>query len=751
MRVLKPQHALIQTAPTQFGTEAVLGISVGCGFRLSDPFVLAHEASVWHAFTAAPLTTPIMEIALPKQHAEWLLGGHAVAMVDERQIGMPTDWVADVSLAGVRKAVSCAALAERWQDAAGAATQGRACLAIDYPHAMKDLRGKRNPVGMAAPAALQLAARLGPVGEPLAAMGPIEARWESRAELAPSRPSTLDQFGRDGTHMGWPLPMDLRYFQIAPPDQRQKAEEWPLGAAFELRGVGPRGEGYQGKLPRLQAQVLVRKRGAEAMEAVRLMQQTVWFLPDQDTGVIWWHGAVAIDSVLSNEVELAVVALREAGHLLPAGHLAALIAARPSREQMDVPPLKDSDLLPERARGWAWELILNAEDHPSLKREPLSHGALQTRIDEFEASLAQVQRDRQKVRALEEDAIKAPWKGGEATAQPLPSASRNWRAAFAGAPGAVLSDMRLDGANLARTQVRALRLERVRFQDADLSESSWSQCHFEDVAFTASDLSCSRWQDCTFVRCRFLEVDLNASRLSHCRLQCSNFDDCIVAHAHFAGGEWTQASLQRLRGEHLVLRNAQWENVSWLDCELPRAQWLDIDAHDLSIVRCKVLQARIDHCKLKGLSAVDTDLRGSDWRGCAGASVNFVEGSNLEAASMLDCWLEKSSWLSVKADGIQVECTTLRPWIAQGLHAPGSRWERCVLSEANLMHADLSAATIHATSLKDANLYGANLMASKITHSNLIRLQFGMAHGAEAVMGKGNLRAGSQAIPRRSS
>jgi hypothetical protein len=287
MRAIKPQQALIQTAPTQFGKTPVLGVSVGCGFRLSDPRVLLHEAGVWQAFMAAPMSTPIMEACLPKQQAEWLLAGHARCMVEERNAAARVDWEARVKLQGVTKAVSCCAKAQPWQAHDESLTQYRASLAMDYCHAMQDFRGKRNPVGMKAPGDLQLVGQFGPVADPLAAMGPMEAQWAARAELAPRRIAMLDPLGHDGSHMGWPMPMDLRYFQLAPADQRLHGGQWSLGAEFELLGFGPQAAGYTGRLPSVVPQLLLRRRHQTTYEDLALQQQTVWFLPDHDSLQPW--------------------------------------------------------------------------------------------------------------------------------------------------------------------------------------------------------------------------------------------------------------------------------------------------------------------------------------------------------------------------------------------------------------------------------------------------------------------------------
>jgi uncharacterized protein YjbI with pentapeptide repeats len=752
MKVMKPQHAMIQTAPTQFGAAAWLGISVGYGFRLSDPRVLLHEAGVWQAFMSIPLSTRIMEAALPKQNAEWLLGGHASCVVGLQEIGKQTNWESAVSLDGVRKAVNCSAQVRGWSDPESHETRGLAVLAIDYPNAARDIQGRRNPVGTDGVAPLQLMGRVGPIGAPLAAMGPVDAQWQSRAELAPVRPAVMDPLGKDGTHMGWPDPMNLRYFQLAPEDQRSHAHEWAIGGAFELLNMGREGRNYRGTLPHLQVQLMVRRRAQQALEPVPLHQQTVWFLPDDDAAVVWWNGMAEIECVLSDEIDLVIVALRESEHLLSAERLSHLVSVRSSKELDNVSALRDSDLLPERSRGWTWDVILSEEDHPSIKKQPYNYRTLQARVDAFEASLAEMQRNGEKVRMLKSQAdeeMPSKVKGAESLQASFAPTAADWRGKFTDAGGSALSDLLIDSADLSSLCMDEMRFERVRFQQVNLRQTIWRHCHFEDVQFCESDLHQARWENCSFVRCRFVHDELVDTKFSACELRYGNFDSCAVTGARFTDGQWEQMSLQSLEGSRLSIQRLSWDGASWMNCRLKDAHWSHVAAANSSVVECSMLALKLEHCTLEKFSVVKTDLGGSQWLECSGASVNFVDATKLDAAVMSDCRFEKTSWLDVSATRIKVQNCALVPLIAQGLAAAHSQWSHCVLSEADMMHADLSRSAIEATSLKDANLYGADLRMSKVTHSNLIRLQAGWVDDPGAFAGRGNLTARIQFIPRR--
>ena len=77
MKFSKPQQLLVLTAPVKFGRSSHLGVTVGFGFRLSDPRILAHETEIWAAMESAPMSFKALDEGMPKPFAEWLMAGHA--------------------------------------------------------------------------------------------------------------------------------------------------------------------------------------------------------------------------------------------------------------------------------------------------------------------------------------------------------------------------------------------------------------------------------------------------------------------------------------------------------------------------------------------------------------------------------------------------------------------------------------------------------------------------------------------------
>jgi len=723
-----------------------MGLSVGCGFRLSDPRILAHESQVWSAFAAAPLTVPLMEASMPKMHAEWLLGGHGACVAEAIEIGRKIDWEVHVILQGVRKAVVCSAEARSWPDGA-ATTLVRARLPLDHAYAMRDLTAEHNPSGIRADAALRMLRPLGAVAHPLAGMGPMDPRWASRSRWLPMRSGTLDPFGRDGTHMGWPADMDLRYFQLAPEDQRLPVDHWTGGAEFALTGVGRDGRGFQGRLPDLAAQLMVRRGRNSPMESVSLKLQTVWFLPDADMGVMWWSGTTPIDCLLSEEIDMAVAAVRDTSAQMSVEQLEMVLNRRTSGRTSSAYAMRDSDLLPDRAHGWAWELILSPRDHPDAMPAAYSHQSCLDRMDDFESQIDDMLNASKTLAALRKQAKDEPWKEGEAllTAQQPPA--RSWREQLGDKEPLTNAD--IIRAELRGVQVADKRLDSVRLTEADLNHSQWSGCEFHAVDFTRCRMDNATFARCRFVRCRFAECSLSFVSIDGCELDSCSLGECNVDHARFADNTCVQLTHQALRGAGFAISNSRWDGVTWQDCNVRQARWSDIRATSCSMSQCRFDDLAVTACHLERLSIVDCKLAKSTWLRCSGSSMNCAGGTSLSNAKLEDCTFGTSSWVEVDAAHIQVRRCVFKPLYAKGLQAPESRWEHSDLSGANLMHAYLLDMRLEATSLKDANMYGADLRGARIKDSNLIRLQAGWVREPEALTRRGNLSARAQLVPRR--
>ncbi|WP_323123573.1 DUF2169 family type VI secretion system accessory protein [Burkholderia alba] len=737
MRHIKPQAALVATTRTQIGPTPMLAISIGMGFRLSDPTVIVHEAAVWEALKAAAPSVPLAEAAMPKRCAEWLLAGHSVQRVPAGARTRAVDWAAWVELDGVRKTVSCRAQAD-----GPAQPDAFVRLAIDPAQAVAG-GARENPFGIASGAApLQRVGALGVGPAPLAAMGPLGSDWPERTQWMPSRPGSPEAMARDGTHMGWPADVDLRFFQQAAPDQWSRRDSWAPGARFELGGFGARGDGYAGALPRLAAAALVTRDGRPGVEQVALRQQTLWFLPDRDIGVLWWNGAIAIDYVLDDSPAQLVAAFKDADEPLDTGALMAFAAQRADLARTDPTEQADLALMPSVERGWSWELILDADDHPRFTPAPRSRPEIRARLDRHHRDLEDARDGQERMRVLQARASRDPLPA-------IPPDGRDWRRYFSETGAGELARVTVRDADLSALRLTGWRLDEVRFERCRFDCGTWLNCrldhvHLVDCTFADATLDDVTWSSGALVRCELARSVWHNVALERVNLEQCGLDDFAVS-----GGAWSKVAVLGRGGARGSVEDAAWDCVSWHDVDARHWGWTRLRADDLSLAECRMTDLRLSQCVMVKPSVLLSDLSASVWRQNTLSFAVLSHGTSLDRAQLSDCVFRSSSFQNLRANAARVDHCSFMQLNAQHLKAERSSWTATLLDGANVTHACLVGASFDGCSLKEAMLYGADMRETRMRDCNLIRARTSWAHVPESGAWRGNLNAGRLDAPRR--
>ncbi len=737
IRHVKPQSVLVATTRTQIGSQPMMALSLGVGFRLSDPAILVHEAAVWEALKAAAPSVPLAEAAMPKQCAEWLLVGHSVHRVPPGALGHAVDWAAWVELDGVRKTVSCRAPVDR-----RAGSEPLVRLAIDPTQAVAG-SANENPLGIASGTAPLL--RVGSLGvgpEPLAAMGALASDWPERRQWMPNRPSSLDAMANDGTHLGWPESVDRRYFQQAAPDQWSRREDWPCGARFELSRFGAQGDGYAGELPRLTAVALVTRTEQPHAERVVLRQQTVWFLPDHDIGVLWWNGSVGIDYLLDDSLEMLVAALKDADERVDADALMRFAALRSDLTSTD--PMQEADhaLMPAVDKGWVWEMILDADDHPRFSPPPRSRDEIAERLEHHRLGLLEAREGRARMDAFDERMQRE-------TLPTAPPDGDDWRQRFAEPASRELARVTVRDADLTELCFEGWRLDEVRFERCRLDRTEWRRCelsnvHVVDCSFTNATLDATVWRDGAIVR-----GQLHRSAWSNVVLERVNIEDCYFDELTVEGGSWSLVSMQGCGGARGSVRDMVWSGVSWNGADVRYWNWSRVRADDLGVVECKMTGLSLSQCTMVKPSILLSDLSSSAWQRSTLSFAVLSHGTSIDHAQLCDCVFTSSSFQDLRADAVQVDHCSFMQLNAQHLQAERSNWTCTLLDGANVTHSWLVGASFDRCSLKEAMLYGADMRETRMFDCNLIRARTSWAHLPGARAWQGNLNVGRLDVPGR--
>ncbi len=174
-------------------------------------------------------------------------------------------------------------------------------MPIDWQHALGGKDDPRNPLGkgLAADAETgvqeapnvvdlqRLPAKSDPAAMPPVSFLPLGAGWPARSQAKVS----ADPDWLAGKTPGLPGDFDYSWFQTSPPEQRGTGKFRP-GDSFSVKGMHPEKEIVTGKLPLQQPWARVERLTAEGIKAepALLELDTVWLFPDQEKGVLVWHG-----------------------------------------------------------------------------------------------------------------------------------------------------------------------------------------------------------------------------------------------------------------------------------------------------------------------------------------------------------------------------------------------------------------------------------------------------------------------------
>ncbi|SMG61139.1 DUF2169 family type VI secretion system accessory protein [Paraburkholderia susongensis] len=738
MKTVMPQQGFHRVAYTQFGTQAWLGLSLGLGFRLSDPQVLMHSLTCGDAIARAPTSVMLAETGYPKEFAEWLVAGHSRTTACGNIVGATVDWTAQVQLGKTLKTVSCSAKTIR------EGSRLVAQLPVDHSCALKN---EHNLIGQAVPPLRKLTA-VGPVTSSRAGMGPIEMNWQDRRQWIPLRRAQLDPFGADGTHMGWPDHTNLKLFQTAWSDQWSNSNQWPAGTRYELAGFGPEGIGYVGHTPNLVAQVAIRRGKQAPFEWLPVSLQTVWLLPDVDIGVLWWHGMASINGIFSEEIETIFVAFKEPDDVLDTSTLETL-AARSCVPEQDTSGLRrDSDLLPDAARGWVWELILDHAHLPRNGAEKPSRKELAERMREFEQSLDEMESDLEEMRNLQQAVSSEDWQ--QLGLKPVAQVSGNWQQRLRDAcKSGGLADCNIEDMDFSSLSLTGLNLKAVRFKRCSFQATLFDTAMFDDVVFIDCDMSNSAFRNTKLVKSSLERCCLDQFAISQSEIVQTQFTECRGERIDIRESDLANITLDQIEFGQPVLRQSKLVHSQFLKSKLRKINIEDCVLEGIATVDSDLSQAEITNSQVLKCGFTSSILAESSWTSCNGRSIVISQESDTSRLKMRECHFKHISFSQCVATGLSVENSTFIKLSTRFFSAAASRWENCDLTSANFINAVMPRANFRRTSLKDALFLGADLRDTQFDDCNMLFAQTGWADRTEVIPRNRNLLAGACETPIR--
>lgn len=725
MKFSKPQQLLVLTAPVKFGRSSHLGVTVGFGFRLSDPRILAHETEIWAAMESAPMSFKALDEGMPKPFAEWLMAGHARRPAKEEAEGQ---WRVQVAVGDCQKEIFC-------RLPAGQAAAADAEVALDYVNAFGGGEFTPNPVGMGHESAvrrdkplLRLPDRYGQENEFLAATGPLDTRWAQRAAYVSRKKKDLTLDSDHRSHLGWPETMDRRFFQLAPRDQWARGESWPEICKYSLHGVGEGGGGFVGQIPPLEAQAIYRRAGSQDFAELPLKRQTLWFFPDRDVGAVLFTGLLDIDDLLGDEIDHLLVALSEFGTPYPLNYLSVVARRREDTRCNQIEGMRDEVLLPPAGRGWAWEYLLLPEDHPRLAQPARSYERVRERMTYYHGMVAAATQAGEKAKEQDIAQVKAQTRAlirGEGLPE-TEADKMDWRRQLAAWPrerrrddliirNADLSGLDFSGQSWQGSQLINVDLSGCRFLDVDLRNMLVLGCKLDGASFENAVLDSCHLSECSLTRSRWKGTQLATVQFIECDFSASTVQD----------SQWKTTFCSESRGSKLSFAKVALDSVQMQKCDFPALSFTESTVDGHVFLDCQLPSLQISQSVWRKTSWVACKMVGSIFENSQFSTAVLADACDISGSRWTQCLFEKVFLGAARFDGGICESCTWVEATMNAFKASGSQWIACDLRQGNLMHADFSKSRIQASALRDANLYGADLRASEVHSSNLIGANLG--------------------------
>lgn len=758
MQIIKPIRMGLLARPWSWRGHHRLGVSVQLWCSMDEVALLGTEADMWRTLQPYLHEEEVMDLALPKPCAEFLVSGHAYSahQADKTQVA------AQVRVGALEKRLYVCG-ARRWQQGRASRPAAFERVALRPELAWGGPNDPENPYGIGAESRMEGGAlpqieswthRLQRPADSVrvAGFGPVSPVRPRRFSLAGSyEPTWLKGDPRaflDG--------MDPHFFNNADTDQWLRGHtQWPPDSEWEIANMHPEHAILQGRLPQWRTLCWFQPHGQQ-LQCLEMRHTTVWFFPDQEQMLLMYHGSIELDRPDESGIALLMPAVETAGQERGVAHYQAVLRNRSEGEFASLYALRDQDLLPS---DHCYDLS-GAHDQRVMAEDPAVQ-AVQTRVQRLvEKSVEQYPQMAQALAPLGKEPAQVDAKldlsmldelvrsgnretwqarrtmentlnelkqtSSEESARPdvpaRPGArSRRSMQGLLGQWGAMDPSMAALGEQLSQKVPEWLRQSQAHSPEPGRLSSLRQQRLQRRVQLILSSSRNLSGLDLT-------GVDLRAYDLSHVRCVDTLFDganlqevsfvgaDCRGAsfvHARLLGAVFTEAELENSDFSHAVLQACKFQKMG---CE--RSQFFNTILQDCEFEGVRFLENNWINCDVNQVHFLD----------CQFEQVYFMERSRLKQVSYQSCQFMQTTWLDCDMEQIDAQGSVFHEsaWINGLFLSPPlfarTDWAQCCVVGLSLESADWTHAK-----LCEVNLRGLNLKESVFRNSHLLRCDFSEA------------------------
>lgn len=786
MEIIKTLRLGVLTRPFQWRQQPLLGVSVLALAQMSDAPQLLHEQALWDVLEDALTEGGVVDLIIPKPHAEYLVSGVAFTAhqpgktqcLVQAQVG---DKIKALRVSGHRYWVAGAATAPqpfdalplRWAHAYGGA--GYADNPLGCGRALERVNG----VDVARVPNIEAAHEwlTSPRQQPAAAagFGPLAAdspqRWRKLG--------TYDAQWLQQAYPGLADNVDWSAFNAAPADQQWPGvAQLPPGLPYQFLNLHPQHAVQNGHLPDGAARCFIQRADAleTPLEEIPLRLTTAWFVPHTECVALIYHGCVNAED---GGAPLRIMPAFEASAAPRSlAYYQQIMAQRLHADDGDLHIYSDHELISPALIGPGFDtdelsaepasaqalsaLALQrgmlAELQPQLASLNMTAAQFEAQADDglklrrmadlpgYSARLEQQQivwqaeANQAKAQLLQDaqgsDAVLLERLSADPAATPLPPFD------FAGRVQA-LSEAALDPAYQADLlqQLRATYLSSVQFCGAApaLTPAESAALRQRAAAAYAQDRNLQGWDltgaDLSGMDLRGANLSgalLESANLSGCQLDAAQLDYAVLARTLLSGASLRDASCVGANFSHVRADSARFSGAHLHD-----AQWL----HAL-LDECDLREVQLSG-ELNNMACFDCDFTGAQLHMLDCAEVELVgcalQGTRLEGVTWREC-----TWQEIDATGcVMNDCNFSECELSGNVFAQ-SRIEACSfgmgtqMQECDFMAATLVDCNWRDTPLQRSRFAQATLKACDVSGADLTGADFSAAH-AQGLLAQGTV------------
>lgn len=689
MRVTKPIKQSILHRTYQYRGANHFAVSAFTMFSLSEPGRILPENELWQIVATALGRDAMLDAAMPKLRGEFVVYGNFHAPGGKP---VPAGYVS-VALGGLEKRLEV--FGDRyWKKLAGVGLgvtepEPISEMPLTFAQAFGGRDYKDNPLGKGMDAVeteagkrqplpnLELPNRL--IGSPddkppPASLGMIDLTWPQRFRKV----GTYDQHWLKERAPGLADDIDWTYFNTTAPDQ------WLDGffkgdEPFVLRNLHPQRHLIEGRLPGLISRTFILRKNESGLDEfleLPMKLDTVYFLPDQDAGIVLWRGDVLIGTDDGMDIEQLMIAyerIRDPRRSLQ--HYRDALNKRLDQKTRARYLLNEADLIPEGDRSGMLEIIERGDE--ANGREALLSKHLKARAEKERVQV------REKLLAL------------GVRPEQLPASQSE-----SGVQAVNLDDIDPDKmANDAKTRVEQARqatMDKMRALCEQLGQN------FDEMLKKARSRA---------VLPRFS----GAGQLENIRKLAATLpaaaEKLKASLAGASGGDPESRLKQAEDAFHLAYARAAHEMVS----VLPDERRAGLDGLRSEVLRRRNSGESLARMDLAGVSLVGENLAGADF---SGALLEFADfsGADLSGANFSGAILAKANLSDTRMDGADLSGACLGKAVLSGARGVGAKFDRAVLSAVSFSGCALEAASFSETQVLDGNFSDCSLKQARISH-----------------------------------